>query len=232
MKSPFSRFIVITVLPSCILSCYTKPELPLSDHPDSESWEDLFLADLSNAIYPDSVWSFENGEFTATEDQFLWTEKDYDNFILDLEFKNADGTNSGVVVYCSDLDDWIPNSVEVQIADDFNEKWAKSPKSWQCGAIFGRKPATRSAVRKPGEWNTYTVACKDNMIYVLLNGENVNEIDLSKFTDAQTNPDGSKAPSWLSKAPASLPTKGKIGFQGKHAGAPVYFRNIRIHELK
>jgi hypothetical protein len=166
MKSPFSRFIVITVLSSCLLSCYTKPELPLSDHPDSESWEDLFLADLSNAIYPDSVWSFENGEFTATEDQFLWTEKDYDNFILDLEFKNADGTNSGVVVYCSDLDDWIPNSVEVQIAD------------------------------------------------------------------AQTNPDGSKAPSWLSKAPASLPTKGKIGFQGKHAGAPVYFRNIRIHELK
>lgn len=69
------------------------------------------------------------------------------------------------------------------------------------------------------------------MIYILLNGEQVNEIDLSKFTDAVNNPDGSEAPSWLSKAPAELPLKGKIGFQGKHAGAPIYFRNIRIKEI-
>ena len=86
-------------------------------------------------------------------------------------------------------------------------------------------------MKKPGEWNRYTVTCIDNMIYVLLNGEQVNEIDLSLFTDAKINPDGSEAPSWLSKAPATLPTNGKIGFQGKHAGAPVYFRNIRIKEI-
>ena len=225
-------FLIAILVLIIISSCDTQTDLPLATHPDSEAWEELFNADLSNAIYPDSVWSFENGEFTATEDQFLWTETDYDNFILDLEFKNADGTNSGVVVYCSNLDDWIPNSVEVQIADDFNEKWANSPKSWQCGAIFGRKPATKSAVKKPGEWNRYTITCKDNMIYVLLNGEQVNQIDLTKFTDAKVNPDGSEAPSWLSKAPATLPTKGKIGFQGKHAGAPVFFRNIRIREIE
>ena len=70
------------------------------------------------------------------------------------------------------------------------------------------------------------------MIYVLLNGEQVNEIDLTLFTDAEVNPDGSKAPAWLSNPPASLPTVGKIGFQGKHAGAPVYFRNIRIKEIE
>lgn len=217
---------------SLIPSCQPKLQFPLAEHPDSETWQELFKPDLSNAIFPDSVWSFENGEFTATEDQFLWTNKDYDNFILDLEFKNADGTNSGVVVYCSDFDDWIPNSVEIQIADDYNETWANSPKSWQCGAIFGRKPATISAVKKPGEWNRYTITCKDNMIYVLLNGQQVNEMDLTQFTDAKLNPDGSQAPSWLSKAPSTLPTKGKIGFQGKHAGAPVYFRNIKILEIE
>lgn len=70
------------------------------------------------------------------------------------------------------------------------------------------------------------------MIYVLLNGQQVNQIDLTKFTDASTNPDGSKAPSWLLKAPSTLPTIGRIGFQGKHAGAPVYFRNIRIMEIE
>jgi hypothetical protein len=232
MKSAFFNLFIFITIFSISISCDSKTELPLTAHPDSSSWPALFESDLSNAIYPDSVWSFENGEFTATEDQFLWTEQDYDNFIVDLEFKNADGTNSGVAVYCSDLDDWIPNSVEIQIADDYNEKWANSPKSWQCGAIFGRKPATKSAVKKPGAWNRYTITCRDNMIYVLLNGEQVNHIDLSKFTDAQVNPDGSKAPSWLSKAPATLPTKGKIGFQGKHAGAPVYFRNIRIKEIE
>ncbi len=213
------------------MSCESQTTYPLTEHPNSASWHELFNANLSNAIFPEGIWSYENGEFTATEDQFLWTEKDYDNFTIDLEFKNADGTNSGVVVYCSKLEDWIPNSVEVQIADDHNEKWASSPKSWQCGAIFGRKPATKSVVKKPGEWNRYTITCIDNMIYVLLNGEQVNQIDLTKYTDAKVNPDRSKAPEWLSNAPADLPTKGKIGFQGKHAGAPVYFRNIRIREI-
>jgi len=30
---------------------------------------------------------------------------------------------------------------------------------------------------------------------------------------------------------AELETKGYIGFQGKHAGAPVWFRNIKIKTL-
>ena len=62
----------------------------------------------------------------ASEDKCIWTKKVYDNFVLDLEFKNAPETNSGVIVYCSDAEDWIPNSVEIQIADDYNDKWAKA----------------------------------------------------------------------------------------------------------
>ena len=202
-------------------------------HPDSADWASLFQSDLSNAIVPEGIWSVDDdGVLTATEDQCIWTTKDYDNFVVDLEFKNAEGTNSGVIVYCSDAGAWIPNSVEIQIADDFAKKWADSPKSWQCAAIFGHKPATKSAVKKPGEWNRMTVTCKDQTIRVVLNGELVNKIDLSKWTSAKTNPDGSEIPPWLSKPKAELPTKGKIGFQGKHAGAPIYFRNIKIKELK
>ena len=37
---------------------------------------------------------------------------------------------------------------------------------------------------------------------------------------------------WLSTPLADLPTSGKIGFQGKHGGAPIWFRNIRIRELE
>jgi 3-keto-disaccharide hydrolase len=207
--------------------------LPPKSHPDSANWSPLFKADLSDAVAPKGIWSVnDDGVVTATEDQAIWTGKDYDNFVVDLEFKTADGTNSGVIVYCSDTKNWIPNSVEIQIADDFAKKWANSPKTWQCAAAFGHKPATKSLVKKPGEWNRMTVTCKDQMIYVVLNGELVNEMDMSKWTSAKTNPDGSEIPAWLSKPKAELPTKGKIGFQGKHAGAPIYFRNMKIKELK
>ena len=51
------------------------------------------------------------------------------------------------------------------------------------------------------------------------------------MTDAKKNPDGSKIPPWLSRPWADLPTKGFIGLQGKHAGATVRFRNIRVRKL-
>ena len=168
---------------------------------------------------------------TATKDENIWTKREYGNCIIDLEFKNAPGTNSGVVVYASDIKNWIPNSVEIQIADDFAEQWAKSPKTWQCAAIFGRLAPTKSVVKKPGEWNRMTVTCQGPMIYVMLNGEQVTQIDMKKWTSAKKNPDGSDIPAWLSKPLAELPTKGHIGLQGKHAGAPIYFRNLKIKTL-
>jgi hypothetical protein len=52
------------------------------------------------------------------------------------------------------------------------------------------------------------------------------------WTSATKNPDGSEIPSWLSTPFNQLKTKGYIGLQGKHAGAPIYFRNVKIKELK
>ena len=206
-------------------------EAPTTVHPDTTAWENLLAEDLSNAEYPKGVWSVSEGVLTATEDQCLWTKQEYENFILDLEFKNAPGTNSGVFVYCSSIKDFIPNSVEIQIADDFSPKWAESPKTWQCAAIFGHQAATKSNVKKPGEWNRMTIVCQGPKIRVALNGEWVNEIDLTRWTSAKKNPDGSDIPPWLSKPKAELPTKGHIGLQGKHGGAPIYFRNLKIKRL-
>jgi hypothetical protein len=200
-------------------------------HPDVSKWADLFKPDLSDADYPAGIWTFADGILTASEDQCIWTKKDYKNFILDLEFRTAPGTNSGVIVYASDIKDWIPNSVEIQIADDFAEQWAKSPNTWHCGAIFGHLAPTKSAVKKPGEWNRYTITCRGPMITVVLNGEKVTEMDILKWTSAKTNPDGSEIPTWLSNPLAGLQTRGRIGLQGKHAGAPIYFRNIKIKEM-
>ena len=222
---------------TCLLACLIvqlshAKDAAFTSHPDSSGWEALIKNDLSNAEFKAGVWTVSDGVLTASEDQAIWSNREYDNFTLDLEFKNAEGSNSGVIVYCNDKQKWIPNSVEIQIADDHAEKWQKQPATWRCGAVFGHKAASKSLVRKPGEWNRYTVTCKDSMIYVVLNGELVNEIDLSKWTSAKKNPDGSDIPPWLSKPKAELPTKGFIGLQGKHAGAPIYFRNVRVKELK
>lgn len=216
-----------------ILGVETFAQVPPKKHPKTSGseWTPLFTEDLSNAIKPAGIWSFDDGVLTATEDQNIWSEKEYTDFIIDLEFKTAPGTNSGVVVHASNIDNWIPNSVEIQIADDYSEQWAKAPATWQCAAIFGHKAAAKKAVKKPGKWNKYTITCKDKKIWVLLNGEMVNEIDMNQWTSAKTNPDGTEIPEWLSIPLADLPLKGHVGLQGKHAGAPIYFRNIKIKTL-
>jgi hypothetical protein len=204
-----------------------------ADDSSTLPWTDLFTADLSNAVYPEGVWHVDDdGILTADEDQAIWTGRDYDNFVLDLEFMTAAGTNSGVIVYCSDMENWIPNSVEIQIADDYAEQWASQPATWHCGAIFGHLAPTRSVVKPAGEWNHYVITCRDQNITVKLNGEMVTEMDMSLWTSSETNPDGSEIPDWLSKPKAELATRGRIGLQGKHAGAPIYFRNLRIKELQ
>jgi photosystem II stability/assembly factor-like uncharacterized protein len=205
----------------------------LSEHPaaDASGFEPLLKADLSNAIYPAGIWSVTDGELTATEDQCIWTKERYTNFVLDLEFKCAEGTNSGVIFHCSNTDNWIPNSVEVQIADDFATQWSTADPTWRCGAVFGHLAARRSAVKRPGEWNRYTIISIDRQIWVLLNDQLVNHMDMSRWLSGSTNPDGSAIPSWLPKPFATLPLEGHIGFQGKHAGAPVWFRNMRVRRL-
>ncbi len=224
-------FMISASLITCGVSCSQTIQIPSQTHPQSNHWQPLFEPDLSNAIYPKGIWTFEDGILTASEDNNIWTEKEYDNFILDLEFKNDDETNSGVVVYCQDMDNWIPSAIEVQIADDYSEKWSKVAPSWQCGAIFGHLPPTKRTVKHPGQWNRFTITCVDNMIYVILNGESVIEMDMTLWTSAKVNPDGSEIPNWLTTPLAQLPTHGRIGLQGKHGNATVYFRNIRIREI-
>ena len=111
----------MTRLPTVLMLCLTwvaavcgDEKAPAQVHPDSSNWQDLFSPDLSNAIYPKGVWSVQNGEFTATEDQFLWTKDQYENFVVNLEFKNGPVRNSGVMVYCTDLANPYSHVVEVQ----------------------------------------------------------------------------------------------------------------------
>ena len=204
----------------------------LSPLAHAQEFEPLFKDDLSNATFNEGVWTVDkDGVITASKDQIIWTKADYENFVLKLEFKNGEGTNSGVFVHASDTKKWVTDSVEIQLADDFSEKWSSKPRSWQCAAIFGRQGASAKAVKKPGEWNQMTITVSGSLITVELNGQKVNHVDLKDFKDAKKNPDGTEAPPWLKKPLATLPRKGKIGFQGKHGGAPIYLRNVQVKKL-
>jgi Domain of Unknown Function (DUF1080) len=226
------RRLGLSLLGCAAAICSTSAAEPLT-HPDTKGadWKPLFAADLSNAVKPDGVWTVEDGVLTASKDQAIWTQESYGDAIIDLEFKTAEGTNSGVIVYASDIQKWIPNSVEIQIADDFAAEWQAKPRSWQCAAIFGRLAAERSVVRKPGEWNRMTIFCKGKQIDVVLNDQHVTSLDMNRWTSAQKNPDGSDIPKWLSRPLAEFEPKGRIGLQGKHAGAPIWFRNLKLKPL-
>ncbi len=228
MKQITSIFLLLT-----FLTQHISAQENFATHPNTstQGWRFLFKKDLSNSIAEPGVWTVQNGIITASKDEALWTDKTYNDFSLDLEFKNADSTNSGVIVHASDIKNWIPHSVEIQIADDYSTEWSRADPTWQCAAVFGHQAATKRTVKKPGEWNHYTITCKGRMIWIVLNDELVNTFDMSRYTSATINPDGSSIPSWLSNPLASLPLQGYIGFQGKHAGAPIYFRNIMIKEL-
>jgi Domain of Unknown Function (DUF1080) len=107
----------------------------------------------------------------------------------------------------------MPASIEIQICDDRAKQWQEKPANWRCGAFFGHQHATKSAVKPASEWNRMTITARGPKITVVLNGEVVNEIDLTQWNIRQINPNGSE-----------MPTKGRIGFQGRHAGAGIEFR--------
>lgn len=198
----------------------------------SGGYKPLFNDDLSNADYDPEVWTFQAGILTATADQSIWTEELYENFVLDLEFKTDVNTNSGVVIYCTDKENWIPSSIEIQLADDHHPDWQAYPENWRCGSIYGHKGANEQrVVKKPGEWNHLVVSAKGQQIDIELNGKAIVSANLADWTSGKTNPDGTDIPAWLPTPYAEMPTKGYIGLQGKHGQAAIWFRNIRIKQF-
>lgn len=198
----------------------------------TKGFEPLFEDDLSNADFNKEVWSYSDGILTATADEAIWTVNEFENFILDIEFKNDINTNSGVIIYCPDKTNWIPTSIEIQIADDHHEFWQSLPENVRCGSIFGHMGANEQlVVYKPGLWNRAIITAKGQKIDVELNGKHIVSANLADWTSGTKNPDGTNIPEWLPIPYADLQTKGFIGFQGKHGDSNIWFRNIKIKQL-
>lgn len=77
-----------------------------------------------------------------------------------------------------------------------------------------------------------TLTAQGPTITVVLKGKVVNAIDLTQWKEGKINPDASEMPKWLQGKPwTEMPTKGRIGFQGRHAGAGIQFRKVKLLRL-
>jgi hypothetical protein len=141
-------------------------------------------------------------------DAYLTTERMYDNFVLDLEFKFNKGGNSGVFLRVGDPLDQVDTGFEVQILDTHG----KDPiTNHDCGGVIGAAVPSKNMVKPAGEWNRYVITCQGKHLTVELNGEQIIDLDLSK------------------SAVSDRPAKGYIGFQDE--AKRVWYRNVRIKEL-
>lgn len=230
MKKIFTAAVVIGLISSWTMAW---AEAPLKTQPDSKTWANLFAADLTDAIYPPGVWSWQDGILSsAKKDQAIWTKLEYENFTLDLEFNLEPGANSGVFIYNTDMKNWVPNTVEIQLLDDASPKWTNAAANWKCGGVFGHSVPLKSVVKPAGEWNHMTIRCHGPVLTVLLNGEIVTDLNMQDWKSGKKNPDGSDIPSWLPRPLSEMATKGRIGLQGAHGGIPTHFRNLKIKPIE
>jgi hypothetical protein len=103
MKNLLYSLSAVAVAAAGVVSGFAESPVA-TGHPDVAAWPALFKADLSDASFKNGVWTVADGVMTASEDEAIWTTREYENFTLDLEFKTADGTNSGVLVYATDTE--------------------------------------------------------------------------------------------------------------------------------
>jgi len=142
-------------------------------------------------------------------DAYLWAEKRYGDFALDLEFKLPKGGNSGVFVRVKDPKNPVATGIEVQINDTHGKEKVGAH---DCGGVIGTVGPSKNMAKPAGEWNRMVVTCKGTQLQVELNGEQVVDVDLAK-TGARDRP-----------------PVGHVSLQDH--GLPLWFRNIRIKELK
>lgn len=149
---------------------------------------------------------------------WLSTTAEYSNFLLELDFKLPPEGNSGVFLRAPHEGDPAYTGMEIQILDDYADKYAHL-KAWQyTGSIYGVKAPSETASRKNGEWQHMAVLCSGPRIAVTLNGERVVDASLVDHMDKERTHPGLKR------------RKGYIGLQNHNTR--VEYKNIRITELE
>jgi hypothetical protein len=206
-----------------LASCSGGPKGPLTTHPAVEGWEDVVADDLSNCEFSPPSWAIEDGVLTRKGGGSIWTKAQYGDFILDLEFKVAEGTNSGVFFRTANIKDPVQTGIEIQIHDSHGA----APGKHSCGAVYDIEEPSANTVKPAGEWNRMTIMAKGPKISIVMNDEQIIDIDLDNWTEPHKNFDGT--PNKFNTAYKDAARVGAFGFQDH--GKPVWYRNIRVKKL-
>ena len=123
-----------------------------------------------------SHWEVVDGLLVPCGDPagYLTSKKDFKDFILDVDFRTADDTNSGVFIRS-------PNGTggyEVQI-------WKAQPQGYNTGSIVGAAKTDGEYKFIPDQWNHYEITADGDHLVVVLNGTKTLDIHDSKFSDGR-----------------------------------------------
>ena len=198
---------------------------------DAEGFTTLFNGKDLTGWQSATNWTVENGAIALKDrsdrrehnDNYLWTKQPYGDFVLDLEFKVTQGTNSGIFLRTSDLKDPVYSGIEVQVTSAASGRPLTKN---SIGGLYDLVAAKTNAL-KPDDWNRYTITCQGSKILVKLNGTLVVDADLDRWTEVGKNPDGT-----VNKFKRALKDFARTGYIGlQDHGSPVWYRNIRVKSL-
>jgi len=190
-------------------------------------WVITEWSDLAKPAPKDVQWKVKDGILYPGDKRGTWliSEKEYENFILEFEIKLTEKGNSGVALRTPMKGDPAFDGMELQIADLRYNPEAKP--SELTGGIY-RAIAPTKQVYKPTEWNTFRIELKGNSLKTTINGDLVQDIDLSQYNETVKRHDDTDAPPVKDR-----PKKGHIGFQHlSRNNEPIMIRNARIQVLK
>ncbi len=193
-----------------------------AEEESGEGWVDLLEGGHEKHWTTTGNWSFKDGAVALTPREgeqgwsrwtaYLWSKKTYGDFEITFEYRLEKGGNSGFYFRVGDVDDPVAKGIEVQIYDSASVPEDRPLNDHDSGGVIPGVAPSKRAAKPAGEWNRFHITNRDGKLTVVLNGEKVNEIDLSK------------------EPLSSRPAKGNIGFQD-HA-LPIALRNIRIRPLE
>lgn len=146
---------------------------------------------------------------------YLYTDKQYENYVLSLECKLPKNGNSGLHFRIAPPQDWkdidpVAKGIECQILDSFGKPDDKMSHH-DHGGIIRTQAASKNMSKPAGQWNKMVLTCNGQNIVVVLNGEEI--INIQQDQGAMKD----------------RPLKGYIALQDH--GQKSWFRNIEIKEL-
>ncbi len=165
--------------------------------------------DLKGWIIPDdkNCWTVEDGLLKVKSEptkkgSILWTEENYTDFIIQVDFKMGDGRVDSGIFLKSEL-----NQVQIGISGSLKRDMTASP--YVIGKMYPKEATKVKDILKTEDWNTMKVKVVGKNYQVWLNG-----VEVMDYTTE------------------SIPESGPIGLQLHPGNEmTIYYKNLSVAKL-